>query len=78
MLSSLMVFEPHNPRTTPIKATILNIVFAILGVGVYFAALLGSDNSYTINESTTLFDWKPLVGVVYGRWSPTLSYTRKK
>ena len=41
------------------------------GGGVYFALLLGFDNSYTTPSKKPLLDRKPFVVVVYGWWSRT-------
>ena len=57
--------EPHNRRTTP-HNTMLNIAIAILGDGV-LVSLSRSDNHPL---QMPLLEWKPLVGVVYGWWSP--------
>ena len=48
--------EPHNPRTTPTK-TMMNIASHSKcnpGGGIYFAALLGSDNLYTTPSKNLL------------------------
>ena len=42
----------------------------VSGGGVYFAVLLGIDNSYTTPSKIPLLDWMSFVVVVYGWWSP--------
>ena len=59
--------EPHHQRATPKKSHAEHRA-CNPGCGVYFAALLGSDSSYTTPSKIPLLD--PSVGVVYDWWSP--------
>ena len=57
--------EPHNPRNTPTKA-MMNIASAILGGGIQFAVLLGSDNSYTTPFEIPFLIRSPFEGLCGG------------
>ena len=55
----------HHPLKNHVEHLLCNP-----GGGVYFALLLGSDNSCTTPSKYPFLDWKSCVVVVYGWWSP--------
>ena len=57
----------RNPRTTSTKV-MMNVAFPVQSQGdVYFAALLGSGNSYTTPSRIPLLDQKHFLGSFFGR-----------